>query len=589
MDKIVINQTSRNNLNMSQIVVLLSLLLITTTYISCAYTPTNATCSLARATYYNHNGAGSCGFDSINTSVFTSSIFDLNFGFAPNELFYKTETQCGECYQLIGPYGARDTASTNPKPIIAMVTDVCPVGDNVQWCSADMTHFDLRVGAWDSLVNADRSFEPFQFTYQKVVCPFDANTSPVSVQVVDVNQWYLSLRPFFHAIAVETRLLIKESGATDFKATATATNDFQFTYQSSNPIKYPLVVRVTAMSTSETIDITVSSPSVGAIYQSDKQFSYTAKQEAVCSYHVEPTVYDDILYRGVADNHRTADDWRLYPGSTVTNLQSTAVTPKSGSYVFEAAFSGWGTLQIARKTPLYKDSTVALQLDVRSSQTLSQKLSIAFNDAGGQPGASQFYFFDTTTSWKTITMYLNTSDIPSELYIIYMQLQTAEANTFYFDNIKWIMVQEQEQVGESSTQNLHSSSGPSVHSSTSPELSVQSSTQIESLFNSPVESQPQDISSGTNHFSSELHESSESHQQQSSDNKEESSSTHQSTSNNLPDPSRQPTQNNQGDVSNPFQQSSNHEEEVSIASSIPHRLVFVAGIILICISAIMNN
>jgi hypothetical protein len=408
------------------------------------YTPlAGSQCDLGRATWYEVTSIGNCGFDGI--SIFNNG-FDLDFGVAPNSYFYFNDTQCGECYQIIGPYGARDTFQTDPKPTVVMVVDQCPVVGNEQWCSGDMVNFDMRKGAWNSLTNGNTGFEPFLFTYQKVACPFNAQQTPVSIQIVDVNAYYISFRPFFQALAIQNTLQIQESGSTTWASTNLMTADFQFSYQNGQQLKYPMTVRITALSTGETIDVTISStPSNNDVYSSEKLFSISSvaqKPPLECTYYVDPVVYNgESLQRPVAPNHKTADDWVIYNNSVTYNLYSTAVPPTVGQYVLETSMSDYGTFQIAREAPIYKSNAIALEFDICSNKTQpSNLLSLSFNGAGGSSGASELYYVTPIdTKWNTYRIYLNTSDIPAELYIIYFQYQSTGSDIFYFDNITWIL------------------------------------------------------------------------------------------------------------------------------------------------------
>lgn len=60
---------------------------------------------------------------------------------APNEAFWDNSAKCGTCYEIDGPLGT----------VKVMVTDVCPVSGNAQWCSGDITHFDLSQGAFQAI------------------------------------------------------------------------------------------------------------------------------------------------------------------------------------------------------------------------------------------------------------------------------------------------------------------------------------------------------------------------------------------------------------------------------------------------------
>jgi len=264
----------------------------------------------------------------------------------------------------------------------------------------------------------------------------------LGLYIVAVNQYYISFRPFWHAIAVTDTIGVMESGQSQFSPTGKRTVDNQYPYQALGPgiLGYPLTVQVTANDTRETITFTIGSANVGQVFISTQQFDFTSVTQSsphICYHPLDPVVYDDQLHLIPPDPQREVGDyWRIYANDVTYDFQSTAVTPYAGTYCMQASYSGYGTFQIAREIPIFKSEVGSLQMYLQAS-TATNQLQVSFNGVGGTSGASHAYFPSIGTTWSLYVLELNTTDIPNNIITIYFQYLASSSVTVYYDNISW--------------------------------------------------------------------------------------------------------------------------------------------------------
>ncbi|XP_013381297.1 endoglucanase [Lingula anatina] len=119
----------------------------------------------ASTTRYTDKTKGACGCGT-GTGSGTGFSWNLNgFTTAPNEAFYNDESpgplwcgrKCGRCFRLTPTGGfvpGQGGPPPNDKPVVVMVTNVCPRQGNMQWCGQTpgggtnqygyATHFDIE-------------------------------------------------------------------------------------------------------------------------------------------------------------------------------------------------------------------------------------------------------------------------------------------------------------------------------------------------------------------------------------------------------------------------------------------------------------
>ena len=198
-----------------------------------------------RSTYYTTWEQGACNYGQISTDSFPYA----NIA-APNEAFYNKSLACGGCYEImcVGPWDQSYCPNSDGclKPnasIIIEVTDECPVQGNEQWCSGDITHFDLSQHAFDLI--ADNTCGVIKQKWRQVTCNFGAGESIVISNHNGINEWYYGLTvesvDYYGQIS---NVELKDASSSSF--VAGQRQDYNvFLWQSTTGLKTPMSVRVT--------------------------------------------------------------------------------------------------------------------------------------------------------------------------------------------------------------------------------------------------------------------------------------------------------------------------------------------------------
>lgn len=89
-----------------------------------------SSCTKGRITRYTGwENSGSCSLGKHTNAIGPKYMYPSS----PNQAFFKSHTQCGICYEMVGPLGVLRTR----------VENFCPAGSADPLCNGDMIHFDL--------------------------------------------------------------------------------------------------------------------------------------------------------------------------------------------------------------------------------------------------------------------------------------------------------------------------------------------------------------------------------------------------------------------------------------------------------------
>ena len=144
-----------------------------------------------RSTYYTTWEQGACNYGKIAVDT-----FPFNNIAAPNEAFYNKSGACGGCFEIqcVGAWDPSYCSNACLKPnasVVIEVADECPVQGNEEWCSGDITHFDLSQHAFDQI--ADNKCGVIKQRWRQVSCDY-GNGQNIMVKNHDgINEWYFGI------------------------------------------------------------------------------------------------------------------------------------------------------------------------------------------------------------------------------------------------------------------------------------------------------------------------------------------------------------------------------------------------------------
>lgn len=299
---------------------------------------------------------GGCGFGTYYGSM----------NVAPNTAWYNGSSSCGTCVEVFGPKGT----------ITLTISDECPIADNQQWCSGDMTHFDLDQRAFPSL--GETSWGVMLLNWRYVSCPTAAN--PVNViSKADSSSTWVSLLVRDHNTAVSS-LEIRENNTATFTA-ITRQNYNQFEHRNQGGIKFPATLRVTNIY-GDSITTTLSGPSAGQTVAFSRNFAVPSAVSGSCGAPYKYVIYDENINAPADITRRTAHDWTGACGSCNLIWQSTAVTAFEGTYSASASIQSYQEFYFATQGPVGMASSnlqgVEIALRTQSGSLAAASLQLFF-------------------------------------------------------------------------------------------------------------------------------------------------------------------------------------------------------------------
>jgi expansin (peptidoglycan-binding protein) len=179
-----------------------------------------------RITYYEQSGNGACDIPQNEWPEYTAALDENHFlgGMA-----------CGATVRI----------TNRDKAIVVMIVDLCPVAGNEQWCSGDLTHFDLGgEAAFGQLEPPLSGVKEVEFQW----LPAPVGDTPVKLRFKDgINPWWVAIEVLNHRYPI-ARLEIKNpqtgSWLTGDRTQPGMWNYFQFDF-TGNGLQAPFDIRIT--------------------------------------------------------------------------------------------------------------------------------------------------------------------------------------------------------------------------------------------------------------------------------------------------------------------------------------------------------
>eukprot|EP00486_Rosalina_sp_Unknown_P004210 CAMPEP_0201570868 /NCGR_PEP_ID=MMETSP0190_2-20130828/13314_1 /ASSEMBLY_ACC=CAM_ASM_000263 /TAXON_ID=37353 /ORGANISM="Rosalina sp." /LENGTH=270 /DNA_ID=CAMNT_0047994871 /DNA_START=31 /DNA_END=843 /DNA_ORIENTATION=- len=199
-----------------------------------------------RSTYYTTWEQGACNYGTISADT-----FPFNNIAAPNEAFYNKSLACGGCFEImcVGPWdqtycpGSAGCKTPNASVIIE-VTDECPVQGNEQWCSGDITHFDLSQHAFDLI--ADNTCGVIKQKWRQVTCNYGTGKNIIVLNHNGINQWYFGITiesvDYYGQVS---NVEIKDASSSTWSAGQRQDYNVFLWQATGNGLQTPISVRVT--------------------------------------------------------------------------------------------------------------------------------------------------------------------------------------------------------------------------------------------------------------------------------------------------------------------------------------------------------
>jgi len=178
-----------------------------------------------RITWYAQSNVVACDIPMSEWPTYTAALSEAHF---------QRGLACGATARLI----------KNGKEIQVMIVDLCPKDENPQWCSGDMTHFDLGgTNAFSQLESVETGVTELDFEW----LPTPVGNSPVKLRFKDqVNEYWVAIQVLNHRYPVaKLEINDPQSGSwlTGDRTEEGMWNYWQFNF--SQALQTPFQIRIT--------------------------------------------------------------------------------------------------------------------------------------------------------------------------------------------------------------------------------------------------------------------------------------------------------------------------------------------------------
>lgn len=283
---------------------------------------------------------------------------------APNQAFFNNSNICGACFEVTGPKGTQ----------IFMAADNCPVQGNQNYCSGDVTHFDLDQRGFPSI--AESVWGATYTQIRPIVCPSNGGVSLIFDDLNDYGN-FLAVFVFNHRVPIAS-VSARDSGSNTAFTKLTRRGDNAWPWSAPAIIVFPVTYQITSIY-GQTITATIPNKPTTQYskFDSTNQFTQWPTNIAsnTCPSYTEYNIYVNGLNNG--GNAPTGENWQSASFTTVTSGLPSGQTSAARNNIAAYGEWYWGT-----RGALVPASTVESIELWASAPTSIQNIQITWNNYG---------------------------------------------------------------------------------------------------------------------------------------------------------------------------------------------------------------
>ena len=341
-------------------------------------------CTKGRITSYTGwEKGGQCGFESHKNATGSSYLYPV----APNADLFNSSTQCGVCYEIVGPSGA----------IRARVEDYCPKEDELGLCTGDMYHFNVANNG-SSYLMGDGDLA--NVTFRMVSCGFSGNIRILTDENID--EFTFSFVVLDHNLGISYVTLNEYSTNTYIKLNRDKNNNWIF--DPNYEIYYPLTIRIYSIN-NDYVTVEVPNKQAGKIYEADGNFKIpnntyfninTLEKEAIPENAVECCERDKSEFTPIYKNGQISDYYTLSNNQKVTfDYNSSELYQDQGS--MKVVFQSLGSLSFKSIFPIRADQYSGLSISIKTKTACTSCLYLRAYDLAKK---DQILQLNNENEWK---------------------------------------------------------------------------------------------------------------------------------------------------------------------------------------------
>ena len=321
-------------------------------------------CNKGRISPYNFGEKeGACGFYSHKNQQDSSYIYIA----AANEALFGKTSQCGVCYEIVGPNGA----------IKVRVEDYCSREKGSSYCSGDMFHFNIENSGSSYLMGNSNLAN---ITLRMVSCDYSGNIRLYTDS--NTNNFYISFIVLNHNLAV-SYVQFQESNSISWNnLTRVETNNNFVYYNLENGIKFPILIRIYSIN-GDYVDVTMSSGQANTYYDANRNFIVPSNTYFDISSLKQVNVPFNYNFSKCCERDKS-DFSPIYKdgytnGGYYISQDRVSLTYNSndiylGKYSLKAIFQSFGFLNFTSYFPIRADQYLGISFSMKSTKVCSNCL-----------------------------------------------------------------------------------------------------------------------------------------------------------------------------------------------------------------------
>jgi expansin (peptidoglycan-binding protein) len=238
-----------------------------------------------RSTYYTTPDNGECGYGTLSTSTFPYRKIG-----AANTAFFAAASACGACYEIQCTSSPYLSNACHDGSVIIQISDECPAQGNAQWCSGDITHFDLSTNAFNTIANSVAGV--IYTNFRQVTCDVSGGLQYVIKD--GVNAWWLAIlvkNVGGHGAISNVEIAYGGSG---FMSMARQSYNYWLIQAGGNGVSTPASLRVTSTSRAQIVDTNIINYiTAGSTFYSKQNFADNSYYVATAEHPAESVLSPD--------------------------------------------------------------------------------------------------------------------------------------------------------------------------------------------------------------------------------------------------------------------------------------------------------
>ena len=345
---------------------------------------------------------GTCGFYSHKNVQGTQYIYKA----ASNEALFGKTSQCGACYEMVGPNGA----------IKVRIEDYCSKEKGSNYCSDDMIHFNVENNATSYIIGNENLAN---ITFRMVSCDYSGNIRIFTDE--NTKDFYLSFVVLDHNLPVSVVQFQESNSIIWNNLTRVQTNNNFIYYNLENGIKFPILIRIYSIN-GDFVDVTMNNAEPSKYYESVRNFIIPSNTYFDISSLKKINVpynfnFSKCCELDKSDFSPIYKDGYINGGYKISQERVSVIYNSNenylGKYSLKAIFQNFGFLNFISFFPIRADQYQSVFFSMKSTKVCDNCLDFG---AYGISNYNNFISFTEANIWRNYSFRFDTLGISNNKF-----------------------------------------------------------------------------------------------------------------------------------------------------------------------------